>query len=482
MERENKDNDVLTSRDTTSDLPAPQETAPPAPQVQAESFAVQSAMGEKPEGEKAQLFNEEGSSSVGENPELTKAQFSNEGRQSLKDELEKTERILDEALKISDAECGESEISDEPLKTQDGAGKLHPVAPPKRKRKWIWNLVLIAVLALGIYSMFGISGEIVGEDGLSFSQMFASIDGAGMVLLLGVILGVMLMDWSKFLTVNKAVLGKVRPLVAIKTSLLGKFYDGITPFSTGGQPMQIYYMTTKGIGGAESSAIVLIRYFGSMFAFTVLGAAFMIAGAAKNVLAGVSGSTLLLVAGWVGLAINFLLPLFILFFVLFPRLARKLTGWFIFVGVKLKIVKHKERTMRKALRTVKDFIHCFRIIVRRPVCLVLFLLCCFAENFLTLSVPFFVMNALSCPLDGMFFTIIALNVFTTFGVSFIPTPGNTGVIEGMGVLAFSAAAGATLAWSVLFWRFSVYYIYILIGIVWTITDLFRKNLGKRRRA
>ena len=112
----------------------------------------------------------------------------------------------------------------------------------------------------------------------------------------------------------------------------------------------------------------------------------------------------------------------------------------------------------------------------------LFLLCCFAENFLTLSVPFFVMNALSCPLDGMFFTIIALNVFTTFGVSFIPTPGNTGVIEGMGVLAFSAAAGATLAWSVLFWRFSVYYIYILIGIVWTITDLFRKNLGKRRRA
>lgn len=246
--------------------------------------------------------------------------------------------------------------------------------------------------------------------------------------------------------------------------------------------MQIYYMTTKGIGGAESSAIVLIRYFGSMFAFTVLGASFMIAGAAKNVLAGVSGSTLLLVAGWVGLAINFLLPLFILFFVLFPRLARKLTGWFIFVGVKLKIVKHKERTMRKALRTVKDFIHCFRIIVRRPVCLVLFLLCCFAENFLTLSVPFFVMNALSCPLDGMFFTIIALNVFTTFGVSFIPTPGNTGVIEGMGVLAFSAAAGATLAWSVLFWRFSVYYIYILIGIVWTITDLFRKNLGKRRRA
>ena len=91
------------------------------------------------------------------------------------------------------------------------------------------------------------------------------------------------------------------------------------------------------------------------------------------------------------------------------------------------------------------------------------------------------MNAFSCQLDGMFFTVMALNVFATFGVSFIPTPGNSGVIEGMGVLAFSAAAGTALAWSVLFWRFSVYYIYILIGIVITIVDLFRKNIGAKKR-
>lgn len=469
MEQDHKDNDVLSTKETISDQPAPQETAPPAPHVQSEPFAAQSEQSADAESERAERLSD-GELQTAEE-QGTDGALRTSGTQG-----------TDGALQTAEGKSEGEEQSGKAAEEQAADGELQPVAPPRRKRRWIWNLVLIAVLALGVYSMFGISGEIVGEDGLSFSQMFSVIDGAGMVLLLAAILGVMLIDWSKFLTVNKAVLGKVRPLVAIKTSLLGKFYDGITPFSTGGQPMQIYYMTTKGIGGAQASAIVLIRYFGSMFAFTVLGASFMIAGAVKNVLDGVSGSTLLMIAGWVGLAINFLLPLFILFFVLFPRLARKLTGWFISVGVKLKIVKHKERTMRKALRTVKNFIDCFRIIVRRPVCLVLFLLCCFAENMLTFSVPFFVMNALSCNVEGMFFTIVALNVFTTFGVSFIPTPGNTGVIEGMGVLAFSAAAGATLAWAVLFWRFSVYYIYILIGIVWTITDLFRKNLGKRRRA
>ena len=370
-------------------------------------------------------------------------------------------------------------LSDAP-QSEGGQGDMMPVEPPKRKRRWILNLFLIAVIALGIYSMFGITGEVTGGGGLSFSQVIARIDGAWVAVLVGVIAGVMVIDCLKFCFVNKAVLGKVRPVVAVKTSFLGKFYDGVTPFASGGQPMQIYYMTTKGVRGSASTAIVLIRYFGSMFAFTVLGAAFMIAGAALGVLDGVSGRTLLMVAGWVGLAVNFALPLFILFFVLFPRFAYRLTAMFIAPGAKLHIVKNKRRAINRALRTVRRFVHCFRIIMRRPLCLIAFLLCCFAENFLTFSVPYFAMHALSCELDGMFFTVIALNVFTTFGVSFIPTPGNSGVIEGMGVLAFSVAAGAALAWSVLLWRFSVYYIYILIGLVLTVVDLFRKNLGKKR--
>lgn len=364
---------------------------------------------------------------------------------------------------------------------ENAEGELHPVEPPKRKRKWLWNLILVVLIGLGIYSMFGISGEINGG-GMSFTEALSRIDAAGLVLLLAVILLTMTADCCKFLTVNKAVLGKFRPLVALKTSFLGKFYDGVTPFSSGGQPMQIYYMTTKGVSGGASSAVVLIRYFGSMFAFTLFGITFMVAGTALNVLDGVSGRTLLMVFGWVGLVLNCLLPLFILFFVLFPRFARKLTGGLIFLGWKLHIVKRKERAMRRALRTVQDFIDCFRLIARRPLWLALFLVSCFAENALTLSTPYFVMNALSCDLEGMFFAVMALNVFTTFGGSFIPTPGSSGVIEGMGVLAFSVAAGATLAWSVFFWRFSVYYIYIGIGLIWSITDLFRKNIVRKKRA
>ena len=369
--------------------------------------------------------------------------------------------------------------ADEPDAAEGGELKT---AAPKRKRGWIWNIVLIVIIALGLWSLFGISGEITGEGGgMTFGEAMSNINLPGALLLVAVVLGVMIVDSLKFCIVNKAVINRVRPGVAIKTSFLGKFYDGITPFSTGGQPMQIYYMTTKGVSGADSSAIVLIRYFGSIFGFTALGAIFMILGVSLGYIDNVEvGKTLLMVCGWVGLSVNLILPVFIAFFVFMPKLAHKLTGWLIGLGAKLHIVKHKYRVMKKALKVVDDFTKSFKIIVKRPVLLILFLVCCFAENFLTFSVPYFVMNALSCELDGMFFMIMSLNVFATFGVSFIPTPGNSGVVEGMGVLAFNVAAGAALAWSVFFWRFSVYYIYIFIGIIMTVVDLIIKNIRSKK--
>lgn len=363
----------------------------------------------------------------------------------------------------------------------DGAQGGQLPEKPKKKRGWIWNIVLVVIIALGLWSLFGISGEITEGDGMTFGEAIAGINAGGAVAVVAVVLGVMITDCLKFCFVNKAVIGKVRPGIAIKTSFLGKFYDNITPFAAGGQPMQIYYMTTKGVDVSHSSAVVLIRYFGSIYAFTFIGAVSMIVGVATGVLKGVEGAVLLQVAGWIGLFVNLIIPVFIAFFVFFPKFAMKCTTWFINVGAKLRIVKNKERVMAKALKTVDDFVTSFKLIAKRPLWLVLFIICCIAENFLTFSVPFFVMNALSCDVHGMFFTILSLNVFTTFGVSFIPTPGNSGVIEGMGVLAFSVAAGNALAWAVLFWRFAVFYVYILIGLAITVFDLIAKNVKARRR-
>ncbi len=388
-----------------------------------------------------------------------------------------TDAETDAAIKSNGDADGDAAENTE--KESDGAeDTVKP--PPKKRHGWIWNIVLIVIIALGVFCLFSVANEITKEDGKSFAEVISGGSWVFAIVALCVVLGIIFLDCSKFAIINKAVIGKIRAGTAIKNHLLGKYYDAVTPFSTGGQPMQIYYLTTKGISGANSTAIVLIRYFTSIFCWLLIGAVCMIIGVATGVLDDLPGKTLLITAGWAGLAVNFIVPLFILSFVLFPKMAHKLTALFIGIGVKVKIVKDREKTMCKALKTVNDFITAFRIIIHRPLHLIALVIVCLAESTLTFSVPYFVMKALSCDVGGMFLSIMILNVFATFGVSFIPTPGNSGVVEGMGVLAFSLAAGATLAWAVLFWRFAVYYIYIIIGVGLTIFDLIKKNVKSRK--
>lgn len=352
--------------------------------------------------------------------------------------------------------------------------------PRKGKSKVIWNIILLLLIGLGIGSLFGIVSEIGPDAGSSFGEVFGNASVWFMLLLVAVVLGIMTLDCAKFCIIDKTVTGRVRFSSSVKTSFLGKYYDAVTPFSTGGQPMQIYYLNSKGISGGNATAIVMIRYFSSILTWITLGSALMIYGTVNHILDGVSGKTLLLIAGWIGVGVNLIIPVFIVFFLAFPKFMYKFTGGLVRLGKKMKLVKDEEKTLGKAIKVVDDFKNSFRVMATSPLKLILLILVSFGEAFLTFSVPYFVMKAFSCDVSGQLITIMSLNAFATFGVSFIPTPGNSGVMEGMAALAFSAAAGPTLAWSVLVWRLAVYYIYILVGLIISVRDIIKKNLIKRR--
>lgn len=395
---------------------------------------------------------------------------------------EKTEVMPSAESSVQTAQAAQTEQGVTQADDVSG-GAAAAVEKPKRskKSKIIFNVILVALIGLGIYSLFGIVNEINPGEGATFSEVFGNASPWFMALLVVVVLGVMFLDCTKFCIIDKTVTGSYRFSSSIKTSFLGKYYDAVTPFSTGGQPMQIYYLNSKGISGGNSTAIVLIRYFSSILTWAMLGAALMITGTVMHVLDGTTGKTLLLITGWVGIGINLIIPFFIALFLIFPKIMYKLTGGLIKLGKKMKIVKDEEKALKKATKVVDDFKHSFKVMATSPFDLIMLILVSFAEAFLTFSVPFFVMKAFNCNVEGQLITIMALNAFATFGVSFIPTPGNSGVMEGMAALAFSAAAGSSLAWSVLVWRLAVYYIYIIVGLCITVRDIIKKNIVSRRK-
>ncbi len=354
-------------------------------------------------------------------------------------------------------------------------------APPKKKRgiRILRNIFLIAVIALGIWSLFGIVNEIEPTAGTSLFDILRGASPIFCVVLIAAVLFIMILDTAKFCIISKTVTGKFHVLTSAKTNFIGKYYDAVTPFATGGQPMQIYYLNTKGISGGNSSAMVLIRYIFSIMCWIILGAALMIAGSVKGVLNGVSGGNLLKIAGWIGIGVNLIVPAFVLLFLIVPKLMLKITVFTVKLGYKIKIVKDIDKTTKRATKIVSDFKSAFAHMAKSPVKFIALLIVCFCESALTFSIPYFIMKAFSCPVDGLALSIMSLNVFAVFGVSFIPTPGNSGVMEGMGALAFSVAAGSALIWSVLTWRLFVFYIYIIIGLGITVYDIIKKNIKNK---
>lgn len=368
------------------------------------------------------------------------------------------------------------------VKTDEPAAEEIISAPPQKKRgaRIFWNIFLVLIVAAGVLSLFGIVREIDPDSGASPGGV---LKGASPLFICVAILAVLLImacDVAKYCVISKTVTGKVHLATSAKCHFLGKYYDAVTPFSTGGQPMQIYYLNTKGISGGNSTAIVMIRYYSSVVCWVTLGAALMIYGAAKDVLDSASGATVLKVTGWIGIGINLVIPLFVTFFLLFPKLMYKLTYGVVKLGGKLKIVKDVEKATLRATKVVDDFKNSFKLMATSPVKLVLLILVTFGETALTFATPFFIMKAFNCPVNGEVLTIMSLNAFATFGVSFVPTPGNSGVVEGLGALAFSAFAGATLAWSVLTWRLAVFYLYIVIGMCITVFDFIAKNVKYKK--
>ncbi len=353
----------------------------------------------------------------------------------------------------------------------------------KKKNKWLGPLFTIIAIAIGVVLILIMSADL-DEDQKGFVEVFSSVKPINAVYFVLAVLGIMIFDMVKYSVIIHATTNKFYPLIGVKTSLLGKYYDNITPFSSGGQPMQIYYLYKKGFGGGLSSAVIMIKYAFNTTAWLLVAFVSMICN--THILDNIPNGNVLLIAGWIGWGINSLLPVFIFSFALMPKFAKKLTHWVVHLGSKMKIVKNEEEVMAKAEGVVSDFRSAFVIMSRRPVHMVCLAITCIAELVLSYALPYFVIKLVNgFDVDNgivTMFSMMGLNAYAIFSASVVPTPGNSGALEGLLTLAFSTIATTTLTWAMFTLRFATFYIYIIIGVGITIFNFIRNIVRTRRMA
>lgn len=247
-----------------------------------------------------------------------------------------------------------------------------------------------------------------------------------------------------------------------KMLLITKFFNGITPFSSGGQPMQVYMLKKDGIRLTKATNIIIQNFIIYQAALVAFG---IIAISINYSLKLFTEVTLLKQLVTIGFLINTLVMVGLIVISFSSKFNHFIVEKSIFILSKLKLVKDKEKTLEKWREKVDDFHEGAEYLKNNKLlCLRTFI---YNMIYLTLNyaMPYFVILALAkTTTDATILKSICASAYVLIMGSFVPIPGASGGIE-YGYLKFfgNFISGTLLKASLLIWRTISYYLPMLIG-------------------
>ena len=262
---------------------------------------------------------------------------------------------------------------------------------------------------------------------------------------------------------------KVKLISAIKYTLLGFFYSSITPSSTGGQPMQLYYMTKDKIDISDGTMILLINTCSFqiiIFIYMIFSLIFNYSYLVKN-----SGYFGILII--VSLIISILVISILLSFIFSKKMTNKIHKLLIFLINKFK-KKNREETIIKINEKIERFEHSRNYIKENKLLFIRVLFTTFIQITAFYSVTYITSLALSSS-SLQYINILTLQAILYSSVASVPIPGTMGVTEiGFNVL-FVPIFGNLVYTATLINRFMNFYVIVLIsGFTATYTHLKQK--------
>lgn len=241
------------------------------------------------------------------------------------------------------------------------------------------------------------------------------------------------------------------------------FFNAITPFSSGGQPFEIYYLKKEKIKMADVTTIVIEQFVVYQVALVLLG---LIAIITNNIMHIFPNNSILKNLVTIGFIINTLITV-----VLFLLAFTTKTNTFIITKVihllnKLKIVKDEKAKKEKFTTYIKDLHDGTKKLLENKIEFLSLILSNFVGLICLYLVPLAILYATGdyTSINGLQSIICAAYVMLIG--SFVPIPGGTGGLE-YGFMQFYGyfIKGSVLTAIMITWRFITYYIPMVIGAI-----------------
>lgn len=251
---------------------------------------------------------------------------------------------------------------------------------------------------------------------------------------------------------------------SIKVSMIGQLFNNITPFSSGGQPMQAYELNKTGKRVSDSLSAMAIK-------FIITQTALVVSTLVVVILEFEFFKTLMQDYLWIaiiGFMVNIIAILVMILAGIKKGMIVYITNPIVRLLGKIHVLKNTEQKIEKLNASIDNFSNQFIIMKSEKIMVVKMFLIAVVQSLVYYSITYMVYRAFG-NYGVSFLQIIPTQAFLLLIMTFIPTPGSGLGAEGGFYLLFNSIfQNGTIHMSILFWRMYTFYLPIIIGALFLI--------------
>ena len=251
---------------------------------------------------------------------------------------------------------------------------------------------------------------------------------------------------------------------AVFISVEGFYYSGITPGASGGQPMQVFYLSKRKVPIGLSTSAIVIKSFCFQFMLFLFDVVLWV-WHKDFVDATLGGNRWIFIFG-------FVYNTFVVALLLLMAVNKRIVHWLILlcirIGTKLHICKDPDASRTKWEDVMETYHSSIQLLIRHPQQLLLQMFLIFCQTFVFLATTCFVFKALRA--DMRFDEVLTMSALLFTSAGYTPLPGASGAQEGFFSLFYSPMVPnqSLIFPALLLWRFFTYYLWLIVGAVATI--------------
>lgn len=266
-----------------------------------------------------------------------------------------------------------------------------------------------------------------------------------------------------------------KKFLSTKIAMMGFYYNLVTPFASGSQPMQIYTLNKYGISLSKSSAIVTNKtvLFQSIVTIYCGVVIFLNMELLKREL----HSILLLMI--MGMIMNIVSLLVCILLALSPNTIKFIVKKIFNLLSKLNIFKTLNEKLNIINKFIDEYSYSINLFIKNKKALFISILLTIVQLTVFFSVSYCIYRAFN--LNKLTYVyILSLQVFLYISISPIPTPGNVGANE---IAFFTIFANvfpkSIIGYCVFLYSIFVYYFLVIVGGLFTVHTHY--NMSKENK-